>query len=98
MARKKQEKSAGSPGRRGPKDRKPKVQRTVVRGSRERKPDWDGEHDAQAGAPFYRLDASTRHLESLARVALKVERIKNCYLGPALLSQTTDAKVPEDNK
>jgi hypothetical protein len=97
MARKKQEKSAGNPGRRGLKDRKPKVQRTVVRGSRERKPDWDGEHDAEAGAPFYRLDASTQQLESLARVALKVEWIKNCYLGPAVPPQEAGAKVPEDN-
>jgi hypothetical protein len=97
MPRKKQEKSAGSQGRRGPKQRKPKVQRTVLRGSRERKPDWDGEHDAEAGAPFYRLDPSTQHLESLARVALKVEWIKNCYLGPAVLPQETGAKAPADN-
>jgi hypothetical protein len=81
MARKKQEKSAGSPGRRGPKDRKPKVQRTVVRDSREREPDWEGEHDSVAGQyPFYRLDASTQHFKSLADVARRVEWIKGSYL------------------
>jgi len=99
MARKKQEKSAGSPGRRGPKDRKPKVQRTVVRGSREREPDWEGEHDSEAGEyPFYRLDASTQHFKSLADVALKVEWIKGSYLGPDLQSKTMDAKVVGDDK
>jgi hypothetical protein len=99
MARKKQEKSAGSPGRRGPKDLKPKVQRTVVRGSREREPDWEGEHDSEAGEyPFYRLDASTQHFKSLADVALKVEWIKGSYLGPDLQSKTMDAKVVGDDK
>jgi hypothetical protein len=99
MARKKQEKSAGSPGRRGPKDRKPKVQRTVVRGSREREPDWGGEHDSEAGEyPFYRLDASTQHFKFLAHVALRVEWIKGSYLGPDLQSKTMDAKVVGDDK
>jgi hypothetical protein len=99
MARKKQEKSAGSPGRRGPKHRKPKVQRTVVRDPRERELDWEGVHDSMAGEyPFYRLDASTEHLKSLARVALRVEWIKKCYVGPAVLSDPANGEGPGHDK